>query len=186
MGHDENGGKFVLFADRELRLNCLAIETGNEPKSPRGVRGFQLNTGNFSTWRVQGKIGGYTEYESFHPSSRLCFPTDQRSHYLSTHSFPDKFRGVLNEGGLFGERHGWHLPGFDTSSWASRDLSSGLPNDTAGVGFFVTTFKLSMPSGFDVMMSFNFEDIAGNDGQPYRALLFVNGWMMGKRVGNLG
>ncbi|KAG8928066.1 hypothetical protein FRC02_007399 [Tulasnella sp. 418] len=23
-------------------------------------------------------------------------------------------------------------------------------------------------------------------GQPYRALLFVNGWMMGKRIGNLG
>ncbi|EIM81437.1 glycoside hydrolase family 35 protein [Stereum hirsutum FP-91666 SS1] len=143
MGHDEAG------------------DTENFPKSPRGVRGFQLNTGNFSTWKLQGKVGGYTGY-------------------------PDKFRGVLNEGGLFGERQGWHLPGFDTSSWTLRDLSSGLLNDTAGVGFFVTTFALSMPAGFDVMMSFNFGDVAGNDGQPYRALLFVNGWQMGKRVGNLG
>lgn len=33
------------------------------------------------------------------------------------------------------------------------------------------------------MLSFNFEEPFG---QPYRAYLFVNGWMMGKRVGNLG
>ena len=88
-----------------------------------------------------------------------------------------------DEGGLFGERQGWHLPGFDTSSWASRDLIQGLPNSTAGVGFFVTAFRLAIPKGFDVPMSFTFTEPFG---QPYRALLFVNGWMMGKRVGNLG
>jgi Beta-galactosidase jelly roll domain len=97
-------------------------------------------------------------------------------------SFPDTTRGVLNEGGLFGERAGWHLPGFDTSSWVERDLSAGLPNGAAGIGFFVTTFPLNIPAGFDVMLSFTFDESA----QPYRALLFVNGWMMGKRVANLG
>ena len=97
-------------------------------------------------------------------------------------SFPDTTRGVLNEGGLFGECAGWHLPGFDTSNWVERDLSAGLPNGAAGVGFFVTTFPLNIPAGFDVMMSFTFDD----NTQPYRALLFVNGWMMGKRVANLG
>ena len=30
-------------------------------KSPRGIRGFKLNPGNFSEWKVQGKLGGYTE-----------------------------------------------------------------------------------------------------------------------------
>jgi len=64
-----------------------------------------------------------------------------------------------------------------------RDLSAGLPADSAGVGFFVTTFKLNLLAGLDVMLSFDFEEPFG---QPYRALLFVNGWMMGKRVGNLG
>ncbi|THH16529.1 hypothetical protein EW146_g4124 [Bondarzewia mesenterica] len=131
--------------------------TPNTSKSPRGVRGFKLDAGNFSEWKVQGKVGGYT-------------------------GFPDKTRGVMNEGGLFGERKGWHLPGFDTSTWESRDLSSGLPNNTAGVGFFVTTFDLNIPDGFDVMMSFNFDPTM----VPYRALLFVNGWMMGKFVANLG
>jgi hypothetical protein len=36
------------------------------------------------------------------------------------------------------------------------------------------------------MLSFNFDGNSGDLGSPYRALLFVNGWMMGKRVGNLG
>lgn len=102
--------------------------------------------------------------------------------YNSAHSFPDTTRGVLNEGGLFGERVGWHLPGFDTSSWVERDFSAGLPDGAAGVGFFVTTFPLNIPAGFDVMLSFTFDEST----QPYRALLFINGWMMGKRVANLG
>ena len=89
----------------------------------------------------------------------------------------------MNEGGLFGERQGWHLPSYPTSSWVSRSPSEGLPSNVAGVGFFVTTFKLDIPRGLDVMMSFTFQEPLG---QPYRALLFVNGWMMGKRVGNLG
>ncbi|EKM56203.1 glycoside hydrolase family 35 protein [Phanerochaete carnosa HHB-10118-sp] len=94
------------------------LHTGlHTERSPRGILGFQLNSGNFTTWKVQGKLGGYTNY-------------------------PDKVGGVLNEGGLFDEREGWHLPGFDTFSWAPRALSSGLPNGTASVGLFVTTLSL--------------------------------------------
>jgi hypothetical protein len=33
----------------------------DEERSPRGVRGFMLNTGEFGEWKVQGKIGGYTK-----------------------------------------------------------------------------------------------------------------------------
>ena len=94
--------------------------------------------------------------------------------------YPDKVRGVLNEGGLYAERRGWHLPGFDTSSWPVRELSEGLPEDAAGVGFFVTTLDLAFPEGTDVLTSFQFEEELG---QPYRALLFVNGWMFGKVCG---
>lgn len=136
----------------------MGLDEANSEKSPRGIRGYHLNNGTFTEWKVQGKVGGYTGYL-------------------------DKVRGVLNEGGTFGERKGWHLPGFDTSSWQSRNVSAGLPNGAAGVGFFVTTFDLNIPSGLDVLLSFTFEEALG---QPYRVYLFVNGWMMGKRVGNLG
>jgi hypothetical protein len=154
----------------------LSCEKGltDASKSPRGVRGFKLNNGTFGIWRVQGKIGGYTRWDILSVSQSLI--------HNSAHSFPDTTRGVLNEGGLFGERVGWHLPGFDTSSWVERDFSAGLPNGAAGVGFFVTTFPLNFPPGFDVMLSFTFDEST----QPYRALLFINGWMMGKRVANLG
>ncbi|KAG7089034.1 hypothetical protein E1B28_010744 [Marasmius oreades] len=144
--------------------------TQDQMKSPRGIRGFQLNpSGNFSEWRVQGKVGGYK-------------------------NFPDKHRGVMNEGGFFGERKGWHLPNFDTSSWRTRNISSGLPDLKAGVGFFVTTFDLDIPTGFDIPMSINFEDldyfqnrsVGTEEYKPYRAIFFVNGWMMGKVIGNLG
>ncbi|EIW81037.1 hypothetical protein CONPUDRAFT_153587 [Coniophora puteana RWD-64-598 SS2] len=136
-------------------------ETGygvNEEKSPRGIRGFELNSGNLGPWMVQGKVGGYT-------------------------NFPDTLRGVLNEGGLYGERMGWHLPGFNTSFWESRDLSEGLPDSAAGV-FFVTTFNLNVPEGYDIPMAFTFDN--STMGQAYRLRLFVNGWMMGHMIANLG
>ncbi|KAJ8507040.1 hypothetical protein ONZ45_g10555 [Pleurotus djamor] len=148
----------ITVVQDNMGLNETQGSNTNSSKGPRGIRGFQLNPGSFGDWRVQGKVGGYT-------------------------NFPDKVRGVFNEGGLFGERQGWHLPGFDTSKWVSRDLASGLPGSKAGVGFFVTTFKLNIPSDFDAFLSFTFEEPLG---QPYRAFLFVNGWMMGKRVANLG
>ena len=100
------------------------------------------------------------------------------------HSFPDRVRGGLNEGGLYGEREGWHLPSFPISDWTSRALSDGLPDGKAGVGFFLTTFMLDVPSGVDAAMSFQFnieQELA-----PYRALLFVNGWKFGKRAADYG
>lgn len=30
---------------------------------------------------------------------------------------PDPVRGPLNNGGLYGEREGWHLPGFADRDW---------------------------------------------------------------------
>ena len=90
---------------------------------------------------------------------------------------------MLNEGGLFGEREGWHLPGFNTSHWDLRALSKGLPNGNAGVGFFVTTFDLRIPRGVDASMTFVFDGgnqtVSGDQGK-WRALLFVNGWQFGK------
>ncbi|KAI0350174.1 hypothetical protein OH77DRAFT_1593752 [Trametes cingulata] len=169
---------FFAFPSSALRpgqdnvLTVLQDHMGNDEgqnqKSDRGIRGFALvgGVGNFSTWRVQGKLGGYTAY-------------------------PDKVRGVLNEGGLFAEREGWHLPGFPTGSsspakFTSRELSSGLPGGRAGVGFFVTQMRLDVPQGLDASFSFEFDGGAQKTGEPYRALLFVNGWKFGKRVGNVG
>ena len=147
---------------RSLRAACAALDSTTAYSVPGGFKANLADT--------QGA------YPFFFLAPWRPFP-----HFPSL-SFLDTTRGVLNEGGLFGERAGWHLPGFDTSSWVERDLSAGLPDGAAGVGFFVTTFPLDIPTGFDVMLSFTFDESS----QPYRAFLFVNGWMMGKRVANLG
>ncbi|ELU44899.1 glycoside hydrolase family 35 protein [Rhizoctonia solani AG-1 IA] len=113
---------------------------------------------------------------------RLGFLSSVPTCTNTLNSFPDKTRGVFNEGGLYGERAGWHLPGFNAQSWTSRALNQGLPSGKAGVGFFRTEFNLNIPSGKDVHMSF----VVGGPKGPYRAVLFVNGWTMGKVASELG
>ncbi|KAG9019237.1 hypothetical protein FRB90_004799, partial [Tulasnella sp. 427] len=149
-------------------------------RSPRGIRGYELRNGQFLYWKVQGKLGGYRSY-------------------------PDRKRGVFNEGGLHGERMGWHRPETpDDQGWFQWAPQQGLPpvtrwvdsNDVvqmrsrSGVGFFRTYIKLDMRPGVDTMQTFEFVEkgCAANTPtiQPYRAWLFVNGWMMGKRIANLG
>jgi hypothetical protein len=48
--------------------------------------------------------------------------------------YVDKARGPLNEGGLYGERQGWHLPGFDDSHWTTSKPTNGIAQ--AGVQFY--------------------------------------------------
>lgn len=119
-------------------------------------------------------------------------------------SYPDRKRGIFNEGGLYGERMGWHRPEVhrDAQEWITRSLKQGLPPITrwvdnvgiirtggySGIGFFRTHFQLNLLARSDIMQSFNFVDCPGMTPtrQPYRAWIFVNGWMMGKRIANLG
>lgn len=123
------------------------------------------------TWKVAGNLGG--------------------------ESAPDKVRTFFNEGGLYGERAGWHLPGFDDSQWQVRSPTDGLPPGRAGggVGFFRTTFNLNLPTDHDVALGVRFpsasdsESALGGPGRSqgkYRAQLYVNGWQLGKRVAHLG
>ncbi|KAL0060738.1 hypothetical protein AAF712_012470 [Marasmius tenuissimus] len=142
---------------------------GNDMKCPRGVRGFQLNSGTFGEWKVQGKIGGYTKYALL--SSLFAVPVVIEDTSLC--SFPDKEASSENA------RVGIYPALTPPPGIRRRTYHSS----SAGVGFFVNTFDMSIPQGKDVMISFNF--VEGGE-QPYRALLFVNGWMMGKRVANLG
>ncbi|KAF7309268.1 BetaGal-dom2 domain-containing protein [Mycena indigotica] len=169
------GENVVTVVQDNMGLNETDGNNADSSRNPRGIRGFSLDRGQFGSWKVQGKVGGYTgQVVPRQERTVLKLPTDR---------FPDKTRGIFNEGGLFGERRGWHLPGFDTSSWLARELDLGIPGDVAGIAFFITDFTLSIQPFLDVHLSFHFEDTLG---QPYRAYLFVNGWMMGKRIANLG
>ncbi|KAF5381591.1 hypothetical protein D9615_005535 [Tricholomella constricta] len=127
-------------------------------QQPRGIQGYYLEgrppTAQFTKWRLAGNLGG--------------------------EDFPDKTRKILNEGGLYAERMGWHLPKFDDAAWETRTPFEGL--DKPGVGFFRTTFDLDLPSGYDIPLSVVFDAEPGH----YRAQLYINGWQLGKRVANIG
>lgn len=73
MGHDEVGSKYLWNPWMVVSDSTMLTGSQNFPKSPRGVRGFQLNTGNFSTWKLQGKVGGYTGYIYASSLGRVLF-----------------------------------------------------------------------------------------------------------------
>src|SRR5699024_9377382 len=76
----------------------------------------------------------------------------------------DSVRGPFNNGGLYGERHGWSLPGFSDASWHPVQLpnKAGQP----GVGWYRTTFKLNLPHNQDVPIALKIE---GSPSRHYRA-----------------
>lgn len=138
----------------------------SEMKDPRGVLDYSLSGHNQSdvSWKLTGNLHG--------------------------EDFEDKTRGPLNEGGLYAERQGYHLPGAPTSNWSSSALGPMEGLGAAGVNFYATTFDLDMPVGYDIPISFSFSNttVAGNGSSvpSYRCQIYVNGWQFGKYVHNIG
>lgn len=97
----------------------------------------------------------------------------------------DPVRGVPNNGGLHGEREGWHLPGFDDSGW--QRVSTSPAQLEPGTSWYRTRFDLAVPKGQDATIGLAF----GDTGKPrsagrYRVLIFVNGWHMGQFIAHVG
>ncbi|KAH7074012.1 glycoside hydrolase superfamily [Paraphoma chrysanthemicola] len=143
----------------------------NEMKTPRGIIGYDFpghtKRSTNSTrapdgikWKITGNLGG----------------EDSRG----------GVRGPLNEGALWVERNGYHLPGAPTESWeSSKGPASGLSKP--GVGFYSTTLKLDIPEGWDIPVSFIFHgDDFNGTGKGWRAQLWVNGYQFGKFVNGVG
>ena len=126
----------------------------NEMKSPRGILRYKLSVHEDSdvSWKLTGNLGG--------------------------EDYVDKVRGPLNEGGLWAERQGYHLPGAPISDWSS----SGGPTEgisSAGVAFYGAELDLDIPEGWDVPISFTFTNSTESSGEAsaYRAQLYVSKYM---------
>lgn len=155
--------KGVNLTDKNV-LTVVTDYTGHDQTStgpagvenPRGLLGAQLQGGSFSQWKIQGNAGGEKNI--------------------------DPIRGPMNEGGLYGERLGWHLPGFDTSKWAKASpVTDGVTG--AGIKWFTTTFKLDIDRDLDVPLGI---EVAAPAGTIARVLLFVNGYQYGKFIPHIG
>ncbi|PIA88990.1 putative beta-galactosidase A [Cercospora beticola] len=157
----------ILLDNQGLDQNGEAGAT--TMKRPRGVLDFALAGHQKSDvkWKVQGNLGG--------------------------ESYRDRARGPRNEGGLYAERQGYHLPGAPIDSWKS----SGGPAEglsAPGVAFYATNFDLDFPVGYDIPLAFSFNNATSNGTSgsgnqttvAYRAQIYVNGYQFGKYVHNIG
>ncbi|HEY0531882.1 MAG TPA: beta-galactosidase [Actinoplanes sp.] len=146
-------------------VSVLTVNMGHEEdynssngnKAARGLTGASLIGAPTApiTWRLQGVRGG--------------------------ENLIDPVRGPLATGGLFGERAGWQLPGFNDHGWSSTTLPNR--DTTPGVSWYRTTANLNLPKGQDTSLGLA---IADDPSHRYRAELYVNGWMIGNYVNYLG
>ena len=110
-------------------------------------------------WKIQGRQGGET--------------------------LPDPVRGAANNGGQYGERMGWHLPGFNDTGWAKTTVPAAQSD--AGTNWYRTNFALNVPKGQDATIGLSFGDPATpRSAVRYRVLIFVNGWNMGQFIAHVG
>lgn len=134
----------------------------SQMKIPRGIYSYSLSGRNPTeiSWKITGNLGG--------------------------ENYVDKTRGPLNEGGLYAERQGYHLPNPPSNDWPTGKPTDGI--NSAGVGFFTTSFDLELPAGYDIPLSFQFANTTANGSAVlnYRAQLYVNGYQFGKYVNNIG
>ncbi|KAI1856434.1 hypothetical protein JX265_011681 [Neoarthrinium moseri] len=159
----------TLNTDGDNTLVVVMDNSGHDQRSaalnPRGITNATLvgpGTYSFSEWKIAGTAG--------------------RQDLL------DPVRGSLNEGGLYAERVGLHLPEYPGEELVNLDAEgSSLFVPGAGIRVFRVVLPLAVPAGLDVSISFRltapsnetFTSELGYTNQ-LRALLFVNGYQYGR------
>ena len=161
---------FTTNAGEKYVFTILVLNNGFEEnpdpgadrmKEPRGILDFDLSgrEKNVVTWKLTGNFGG--------------------------EQYPDKYRGPLNEGGLFAERQGWTQPFPPVADWKVSQLAKGLSQ--AGVGFWTAKLELDLPYGYDIPLTFHIEPSFTNGTlEKYRAWIWVNGYQYGKYFNHIG
>lgn len=163
----------TLHTDKDNVLIVVMDNSGHDQRAealnPRGITNATLlGSGyySFSEWKIAGTA-------------------------TAENALLDPVRGFLNEGGLYAERVGMHLPGYPDADWedlvsssstTTKNSSSILSVEGPGVRVFRTQVPLSIPKGIDVSISFRLTSPPSTSGKTneLRALLFVNGYQYGR------
>jgi beta-galactosidase GanA len=161
---------FPPAALRPGQDNVIAVlveNTGN-PEGPSGEKaGLYSATLAGSTaavtWRLMGDPGGTT--------------------------LQDPVRGVMNAAGLAGSDNGWGLPGYPDQDWPGVTLpdswdARGVP---PGIGWYRTSFSRNLPRQGYVPVDVQIGGPGpGAGAADHRAFVYVNGWLIGRYVNNVG
>ncbi|EEA22754.1 hypothetical protein TMatcc_001611 [Talaromyces marneffei ATCC 18224] len=134
-------------------------------QNPRGLLGviFEGSTStNFTSWKLQGNAGGEKNI--------------------------DALRGPMNEGGFYGERLGWHLPGFEPSTksgWDTRAPSDGV--DGGSHRFYITEFTLDLgPNSHALDVPIGIHLNASSTSGPAVAYVWLNGYKFAHYLPHIG
>jgi beta-galactosidase len=145
-------------------VSVLAVNAGNNEewghdysKEPRGLISAEVVGGASTvTWKIQGDLGGEDPV--------------------------DTARGAYNNGGLYGERAGWSLPGYPDGGWTRTTLAAATASTAKsqpGVRWYRTTAELGLPRGQDTSIGLELGEAQGAS-TAYQTLIYVNGWLIGR------
>jgi beta-galactosidase GanA len=147
--------------------NSLGLDSN---KTPRGLESANLSvstgTAPAVTWRLHGAS--------------------------AAQALRDPVRGPTNPAGLTGSNEGWALPGFPDGSWTRLNLpdSWAARSVPAGVGWYRTQFSLHIPSDVWAPIGLQLTPPGGGSpgpgGQNFQALIYLNGWLIGRYINDLG
>lgn len=128
-------------------------------KQNRGLFDVAIE-GSTATWKIHGADADFAAKAATNPSGTL-----------------------YNNGGLGGEKAGFHMPGFDDSKWAKADNL----HSPAGVTWYRAHVKLNLPANQDTAFRLDINSSRFSSlGDRAQATLFVNGWNTGVYIGDRG
>ena len=128
-------------------------------KQNRGLFDVAIE-GSTATWKIHGADADFAAKAATNPSGTL-----------------------YNNGGLGGEKAGFHMRGFDDSKWAKADNL----HSQAGVTWYRARVKLNLPANQDTAFRLDINSSRFSSlGDRAQATLFVNGWNTGVYIGDRG
>ncbi|BCS19877.1 glycoside hydrolase family 35 protein [Aspergillus puulaauensis] len=155
----QNATLTIALDHMGLEHNIPGASTG---KIARGIIVYDLEgveTADIN-WKLTGNLGGESYY--------------------------DKWRGPLNEGGLFVERQGYTAPSPPLTDAGFTPGSPFTSTHGPGIWFYTSKFTLDLPSEkWDIPLHFTFKNQTESLGN-YRSLLYINGWQFGRYLSNIG
>ncbi len=142
----------------------IGFANGQRARSPIGILNALLGgaaPGERIAWKVQGNRGGERAFAR--PGDGVDSP--------------------LNVSGLYGERNGWYLPGYDDRAWSTvqvPDVWTARGLRWQGVGWYRTSFNLAIPRGVEAPLGLvipRAED---------KVVIWLNGLLVGRYWDGVG
>ncbi|PWY94572.1 hypothetical protein BO94DRAFT_553494 [Aspergillus sclerotioniger CBS 115572] len=168
MFHNQTISLPTLHPGKTYTLTILIDHMGNDEnfpangaimKDPRGILDYTLHgrSKDAIAWKMTGNLGG--------------------------EAYVDHSRGPLNEGGLYVERMGYHLPGAPVHQWTTVHSPIDEVISTPASGGYDVPLSVVFTNTSTIATTNDTSDVSP---AQFRAQIFINGWQFGKYINHIG